>query len=96
MTGADINTTSPAAPYLSLIMTSVGCIYGILVAPSPFSYAKRGVNADLIPARSPLSSLPCWMLNGFVVLAPTILIASVLGPAITLTLAVKRLEMQSS
>lgn len=83
------------APYTAILMTSIGVCYGILVAPSPMVYARRTASGELVPRRGPLSGLPCWLLNAFVVAAPVSLIASVTPPAVKLTLAVKKQELHA-
>jgi hypothetical protein len=81
------------APYTAILMTSIGVCYGILVAPSPMVYARRMPNGELVPRKGPLSGLPCWILNGFIIAAPLALIATVLPPAVKLTSAVKKQEL---
>lgn len=83
------------APYTAILMTSIGVCYGILVAPSPMVYAKRTASGELVPRKGPLSGLPCWILNSFVVAAPLALLVTVLPPAIKLTMAVKRQELHA-
>ena len=83
------------APYTAILMTSIAVCYGILVAPSPMVYARRTASGELIPRKGPLSGLPCWILNGFIIAAPLALIATVLPPAVKLTHAVKTQELHA-
>lgn len=84
------------APYTSLLMTSIGVIYGVLVAPSPIGYARRSEANHLEPAHSPLAGLPCWLLNAFIFVAPGLLIISVVVPAVRLIVASKDIEFLAS
>lgn len=74
-------------------MTSLGVLYGILVAPSPLATARRGVqDGNAASKQPPLAFLPCWLLNGFIFAAPLGLVVAVSIPASRLLNSVKTLE----
>jgi hypothetical protein len=83
---------SITAPYVSILMTSTGVLYGVLVAPTGLANIRRSSEDTLLPPQLPLAGLPCWLLNAFVFTAPMVVIVSVLVPSILLVLAVKKSE----
>lgn len=80
------------APYIAILLTSTGVLYGVLVAPTALVNIKRSRDDTLLPPQAPLAGLPCWLLNSFIFLAPTVVIVSILVPAIKLVAAVKQSE----
>lgn len=80
------------APYIAILLTSTGVLYGVLVAPTALADIRRTREDTLLPPQAPLAGLPCWVLNTFIFLAPTLVIVSILVPATMLVEAVKQGE----
>lgn len=80
------------APYVAILLTSTGVLYGVLVVPTALGDVRRTREDTLLPPQAPLAGLPCWLLNSFIFLAPTVVIVSILVPAIKLVNAVKKNE----
>ena len=81
------------APYVTVLLPSLGVLYAILVAPSPLSFARRAPSGGhLVPHKPPLGWIPSWILNSFIFIAPLTVLIAVLIPGVRLVKAVKNLE----
>lgn len=82
-----------SAPYCSLLFSAIGCIYAVLVTPSPLISSRRQqADPSILDATAPLSGIPCWVLNTFVFAAPLAVLITILVPGIRLILSVRGLE----
>lgn len=85
-----------AAPYLSILLTSLGVIYGILVAPTPLAKLRHAHDDTISAPPSPLAGMPCWLLNAFIFVAPLLILVSIIIPAVMLVTAVQKSEELAS